>query len=127
MGEEDADAFELAVRFIGYVPNDSDWRVDLTALEAKHGHAEVLAALTQVYATALNDGHRLKPWDLYRDAKTILTLGQHRAERELSNDERVLRAEVDRALDAQRLKDIERQHDEEFRRRHPDWNPGSAA
>jgi hypothetical protein len=120
VGETQLDAFEFACRILTYVPNSDDWRIEMTELEEKHGTEQTVIALQVAYRTAVDAGRRLSPFDLLKETRTLLKLDKHREDKELSNEERVKRAEALRAREAKMLADIQRQHDEEFRKRHPE-------
>jgi hypothetical protein len=117
------DAYVFACQILGYAPNSDEWREDVTELEAKYGTEATIRALQESYAADVADNRRPSPFDLIKDARSILRVGKHLEDKELSNEERIRAAEERRARDARMLADIQRQHDEEFRKHHPRAQP----
>jgi hypothetical protein len=113
---EEVDAFIFGIRLLGYVPNNDDFRTELIALEEQYGVMETVQAEQDVYRIAVDNGHRLKPFDLVKNTRALLVTGKHREERELSAQEKQEQAERAKARDAAMLADINRQHEEMSRR-----------
>jgi hypothetical protein len=117
------DAYVFACQILGYAPNSDEWREDVTELESKYGTEATIRALQESYAADVADSRRPSPFDLIKDARSILRVGKHLEDKELSNEERIRAAEERRARDTRMLADVQRQHDEEFRKRHPGAQP----